>query len=244
MFNLKFYPAFIRDIVTNIPTICFETVHWNEFLSSSKTIVKNYLIGKPNKEILTFLKQNLPASILLDKNLKGNYTDRVTGENLLRIYFLQLKNPAGLFLDLRSVHFHQFPDGITAWKTNSLYHQFSNDFRLTLIKLYKSFYYNDENGFLESLDKLGMTQGLDQAATLELKDLFMKHFGTPGQVVFKLSEFQESFLKIFEFFLGHKIKLQTDFIYLGFYLVTLYMHLENYSYSFNVEKIFKEIFPK
>lgn len=244
MVNLKFYPKFIRDIITNVPTICFETIHWNEFLSSSKTIVKNYLKGKPDKDILNFLKQNLPESINLDKSLKGNYIDATTGENLLRIYFAQLKNPHGLFLDLRSIHFHQLSDGTTLWKTNALYHKFSDEFRNTLLELYHSFYYRDDNKFLECLERLGMTKGLSEEKKIELRNLFYGHFGTASQIKFNLSEFQESFLKIFEFFLEAKIKLQTDFIYLGNYLVTLYMHMEKYPESFNVEAIYKEIFPQ
>jgi hypothetical protein len=247
MINTRFYPKFIRDVITNIPTICFETIQWNEFVTSSAKILKQYLRGKPDKKILSALTYYIPDSLELHQKLKGKYYSEKVGESTLRLFFAQFKNEQGFFLDMRQVHFHQAGE-ITHFSTNALYHRFEDKFRLNLIKLYKGFYYCDDEMFEHSMHQLGMTQGLTSDEIITLKELYNDNFGQKtGRVIFNLAEFQASFLKIFQFFLEHKVKLQTDFIYLGFYLVTLYMHLEKYpngvDAGFDVEKIFKEAFP-
>ena len=44
---------------------------------------------------------------------------------------------------------------------------------------------------------------------------------------FKIEKFEDSFYKIFYFFLKNKVRVGKDFMFLGIYLVTLYTHLEH-----------------
>jgi hypothetical protein len=241
MVKLAFYPKFIREIISHIPTIAFKTIHWKEFLSTSTGIVKNYLSSQVNTGLHNELDSLLDDKIhLVDKFPVGGKSEGL-GQEVLRLYFLQLKNPEGLYLDLRSSHFTKV-EGEVYFKPNSFYFKFKDNFRTQLVNLYKGFYYEDEHQFENSLKELGMTSGLSHEKIEELKTLFKSHFGDTKHVKFNLDEFNESFLKIFEFFMDNKITLETDFIYLGAYLVTLYMHLGEYEESFDVESIFKSIF--
>lgn len=243
MVKLAFYPKFIREIISHIPTIAFKTIHWKEFLSTSTGIVKNYLSSQVNTTLHNELNSLLEEKVQLVDQLPSTQSFEGVGEEVLRLYFLQLKNPHGLYLDLRKTHFGKSEEKI-CFKPNSFYFQFKDHFRVQLINLYKGFYYEDDHKFENSLKELGMTSGLSREKIEELKTLFKSHFGDTKHVKFNLDEFNQSFLKIFEFFMESKITLETDFIYLGAYLVTLYMHLGEYDQSFNVESIFKSVFPE
>lgn len=90
-----------------------------------------------------------------------------------------------------------------------------------------------------------MTKNLSNIKIDELKSLFYAHFGPGDQsiVKFKVSQFSESFYELFHFFVTNKVELEKDFIFLGIYLVTLYMHLEDLGESCDVRAVFLEVFP-
>jgi hypothetical protein len=241
MIKFGVYPKVIAEIIGNIPTIAFKTVSWTEFLGASSKTVKRYAKGDVDPKLYSELSKLLPNQIELISNLRTEPMSLVTAKNVLRIYFLQFKNPQGLFLDLRASHFQEVGE-TTHWKPNALYHQLQENFRLGILKLYQGFYTDDLDLFYQAMDEIGLTKGLNQSKKEELKNLFYSHFGDSEHTTFKISSFNESFFKIFEFFMQHKIKLQTDFIFLGAYLVTLYMHLERYDEAINVKEIYHEVF--
>lgn len=241
MFKLGVYPKVISEIINHIPTIAFKTVSWREFLGASSKMVKHYAQNKIDLRLYDQLQSLLPENIAFTTKVHEGAIDKKLAHNILKIYFLQFQNPSGLFLDLRASHFEQIGDK-THWKPNALYHQFSESFRRSILKLYYGYYNEDDTAFFEAMSEIGLTQGLNQNKKQQLKELFFSHFGDSENTVFKLDKFNTSFFKIFEFLMENKIQLQTDFIFLGAYLVTLYMHLEKYDEAINVKDIYREVF--
>ncbi len=242
MVKLPFLPKMLLEILGNIPTIAFTTVNFSELLSKSKFVLHHMKEGSTEPEWLYQLEQILPSNMNLVTKLEGT-EGAVTGQDLLKLYFAQLKTPGPLFLDMRPHHFsHQ--NGITGWKPSPLVYRFEPDFKSALIRLYQGFYSEDKVLFEQSLGDLGLTQGLNGEAKQTLISLFKDNFGSDIKAQqFRLNHFQESFAKIFEFFMENKVKLKTDFLYLGLYLTTLFMHMDQFKEPIQVQKIFKEIFP-
>ena len=50
-----------------------------------------------------------------------------------------------------------------------------------------------------------------------------------------------SFDELFAFFVSHQYKLHSDFVFVGFYLITLYLTLEQLGQSHNVRKICADV---
>ncbi|MFZ4713532.1 MAG: hypothetical protein ACOYL6_07470 [Bacteriovoracaceae bacterium] len=243
MFKLPILPKIVLDILGNIPTIAFKTVNLSELLSKSKNVLSQMKEKTPREEWLQSVSPNLPSQIKIELILKKPLAP-VPGEDILRLYFSQFKNQEEVFLDMRSNHFN-YQDGQTVWSPSSLVYLFEPEFKATLIRLYKGFYYEDELLFWQSLADLGLTQNLSHDQATTLMKLFQENFGTNFRNYhFDLKHFQESFSKIFEFFMEYEVKLKTDFLYLGVYLTTLFMHLDQYPGTYNVEAIFLEIFPR
>jgi predicted unusual protein kinase regulating ubiquinone biosynthesis (AarF/ABC1/UbiB family) len=243
MIKLPFIPKILVDILGHIPTIAFKTINLYEVFSKSATVLSHLKEKEVNKEWLKSLGSHLPTQIELKIPLDKSST-LISGEDILRLYFAQFKNDGYIFLDLRGNHFYQ-TESRTFWCPSTLVYKFDPQFQAALVRLYQGFYYEDEKLFWQSLADLGLTENLTQEQSQTLMKLFQAHFGTNFRnYQFKLSQFQESFAKVFEFFLTYKVQLKTDFLYLGLYLTTLYMNLERTEQSYNVEKIFLEIFPK
>lgn len=233
------YPQIFKEIFKNFPTLALKTISWSDFIRESGTVYKNHLKGEIPKSLLIHLEKILPQEVTLVKKIDNSHY--IDGEPLLKIYFCQFLNPSGIIIDLRSQHFgpkNQF-------SAPSFWYKFQDSFRENIINLYKGFYYDKDDLFTQSLDNLGMTKGLNTNGKEELKDLFKNHFGQNTHAVsFTLEAFNQSFLEIFKFFMKHEIKLPVDFIFLGFYLTTLYSHLEKSHQTLDVESIFKGLYPE
>lgn len=234
------FPKVLFDIVSNLPTIALKTVPWSDFLLSTKKVVSHL-----GKEIDLRHKKKLAEVLPEGLSLKPSKTTQKIdqGELLLKLYFAQWQMPAPLFIDLRSQHFTCKEGETCVFSPSSLIYDFKKDFRTQTLNLYKGFYTDNSLQVDEALSGLGLTKSLDEEAKKELKKLFYNHFGKDTQNVhFNVAEFNRSFAQIFEFFLKHKIQLDTDFIFMGVYLISLYMHLESLGKSYNVKKIFLETF--
>ncbi len=233
------FPKVLFDIVSNLPTIALKTVPWTDFLLSTKKVISH--LGKEiNPIYLEKLNEVLPEGLSLEHQ---KYTKKIErGELLLKLYFRQWEMEAPVFIDLRSSHFSQSISEALLFSPSGLIYDFKKDFRKNIMLLYKGFYLNNTVQVDEALKGLGLTNTLDDKNKEELKQLFYNNFGKNTQDVnFNVAQFNQSFAQIFEFFLKHKIELDTDFIFMGVYLISLYMHLESLGNSYNVQKLFLEI---
>lgn len=114
-----------------------------------------------------------------------------------------------------------------------------------LLQLYRGFYTGDPRLIEECLPQLGLInprhpkQGEQKS---ELLALLREQFGEGAEapVQFKLSEFNHSFIKLFDHFIHYKVRLHSDFIFLGLYLITLYEHLEKLEIPLDVKGAYLE----
>lgn len=243
MLSFALMPKYLKEIFSHVPTVAFKLVSWSELWHETKDVLKNYNGEILNDDLYAFLKEELQKRVLLPQSevTPGD----VCPEFVLKLYFLQLKNPHGVFLDLRPSRFKMDLQVEHTFVPNFLQYKFGEDFKKSLIKLYTGFYGNAEDKFKEALDELGLTKGLSSSKKEELASMFHAHFGggDKEQAEFDLLTFNDSFFSIFKFFVDNKIKLSADFIYLGVYLITLYMHMDKTG-PINVKEIFFSIFPK
>ena len=232
------YPEIFKEIFKNFPTLALKTISWGDFIRESGAVYRNYLKNEIPKDLLINLERIKPSEINIVREKKGSQI--LDGEILLKLYFSQLKNKEGIIIDLRSQHFDS-----KNFKPPAFWYQFGEDFLASIISLYRGFYYDNDEQFRNSLSELGMTKNLGKDSEDQLVKLFKNHFGHNTQAVsFKLETFNQSFLEIFKFFMQNKVKLPVDFIFLGAYLTTLYSHLEKSLKAYDVESIFKSVFPK
>jgi hypothetical protein len=109
-----------------------------------------------------------------------------------------------------------------------------------MVNLYSAFYGSDETALDQALEQLGMLRNdLPESARQELKDLLRAHFGNAaeGRQQFAIEPFKASFDELFDFFLRHGYRLHADFVVVGFYLITLYLTLEQTGQSHDVRGI-------
>jgi hypothetical protein len=251
MLNKHLLPKFIKEVMTHIPTLALKSVEWKPLLKDLGPLVfkmghgplddsKRQLITNLNVSGLKLTHTPLNPALLLNLEAKKSQ-----GQIILEIYFSQLKNPQGLNLDLRPKYFELQGEQLL-WNPNYSWLQMDDDFRRALIQLYQGFYYEDESLFTMALDLIGLTSNLSAPDKQQLIKLFHNHFGPGDQssVLFKIEKFQESFYELFKFFMEKEVKLSKDFVFLGFYLVTLYLHLEELGLEFNVREAFLKVFPK
>jgi hypothetical protein len=247
----RLLPKFFKDVLQHIPTLALKSLNWKEVLKSMGPMILrmgNYPLD--NKERDSLVALNIPNINIVNRKLNLKGLDELSqeelyarGQNILKIYFAQLQNANGLNLDLRYKYF-DYSNSELNWAPNNVWYNFSDNFRLALINIYKGFYFKDNSLFRAALKNIGLSKNLNPEQTIQLEKLFNEHFG-PGEqelVKFELEKFSESFYELFHFFVEEEVELDKDFIFLGIYLVTLYMHLEELDTEFNVKEAFNAIF--
>lgn len=244
MISKKLLPAFFKEVITHIPTLALKSVDWKGLLRELGPVLIR--LGKDDLESdkIDILKNEIPLEINF-ANHNQEIENQEFYQKVLELYFAQLKNPNGLVLDIRQKYF-SFKNSQLTWSPNNVWFKFDNNFRSNLVKIYQGFYYEDDDLFRSGLKDIGLAKNLNGDKTKELENLFKRHFGAGGSepIHFKLAEFQESFYHMFKFFVDNKIELKSDFMFLGIYLVTLYMTLENADEKLDVKKCFLNVFPQ
>ena len=147
-----------------------------------------------------------------------------------------------MFIDLRMARFGVDEAGLV-FAPNGLWLELQPGFREGMLALYRSFYSSDERAFDSALRRMGMLQaGLEEGAVEELKQLLHRHFGIDQCAQrFSIDSFKASFDELFGFFVAHDYKLHSDFVYVGFYLITLYLTLEQLGQAHNVREICAQV---
>jgi predicted unusual protein kinase regulating ubiquinone biosynthesis (AarF/ABC1/UbiB family) len=164
------------------------------------------------------------------------------GDALLRLYFGQWLVEDGLFLDLRATHLGLDDDDRLHFAPSGLWIQLRPEFRTGMVALYRAFYSGDEAALDVALRRTGLLRpGLDAAAEQELEALLAAHFGIDQRAQhFELARFRASFDALFAFFVDHGYRLHSDFVFVGFYLITLYRTLERLGQAHDVRRLCAE----
>lgn len=248
-----FIPEDLRQLARFIPMRGWDVIDWKPMLGSLRTVSWRYMsrrgvdqLAKLTGEavsplrIVSAIGESKPVAEIGDPRLLRRY-----GDEILRLYFSQWLVAQGLFIDLRVARFGADEKGLV-FAPNGLWIELRQEFREGMVALYRSFYSSDEGAFDAALRQMGMLrEDLSAAATEELKQLLFRHFGIDQRSQrFSIDAFKASFDELFEFFIRQDYKLHSDFVFVGFYLITLYLTLEQLGQSHNVRKICAEVLLK
>jgi hypothetical protein len=219
-------------------------------LGSMRTVSWRYVSRRGVNELATRIRAVAePVRLVnsLDDTVRLTDIDdsrrlRRSGDDILRLYFSQWLVPSGMFIDLRLARFGADDAGLL-FNPNGLWIELRTDFREGMLALYRSFYSSDDSAFDKALRQMGMLhEDLSPTASEELKQLLFNHFGIDQRSQrFSIDAFKASFDELFSFFVSHDYKLHSDFVFVGFYLITLYLTLEQLGQSHDVRKICAEV---
>lgn len=241
-----FVPEDLRQLARFVPARGWDAIEWKPLLSTMRSVSWRLLSGAgvnqlgvivdeqvSELELVSDLEGSEPLSSLVEPDELRRQGDRV-----LHLYFRQWLVDEGLFLDLRSTRFGLW-DSELGYAPSGLWIRLRPEFRLGMLALYRSFYSADEQAFAMALRQMGLLKpGLSASAESELKNLLHKHFGIEQQAqVFAIDQFKASFDELFGFFIEHDYRLHSDFVFVGFYLITLYLNLEQGGQAHDVRGI-------
>ena len=251
MLFLNFLPDVLKELIKHVPSLMFEIVDWKDLARELSKVTPRLLKKEGYSDFFARQQAFLSAigvNLIISTSSKEIPTtsDQATGEVILRTYFSQLYSPHGLFIDLRLQHFYNGPDGVTM-KPSSLWVTFKDEFRNGLIKMYQGFYYENDTKLEEGLIETGLLKAeWPTGKKDELKSILKNHFAQSLDegMVFELEHFKNSFVKIANFLINNKVIISHDFIYLGIYLISLYLGLQTIKAPLPVSRIFKEIDAK
>ncbi len=246
-----FVPEDLRQLLRFVPTRGWDALEWAPLLGTLRGVSVQYVTGRGVASLRREVER-VAAPVRLTPRLRGvdvldTVDDEVAlaaaGDDILRLYFAQWLVDAGLFIDLRASRFGIDADGGLHYAPNGLWIRLQPDFRAGMVALYRSFYSDDDGAFDAALRQMGMLRpGLGKRAERELKALLQAHFGIDQRAQrFSIDRFKASFDELFEFFIEHDYKLGSDFVFVGFYLITLYLTLEQGGQAHDVRRICSEV---
>lgn len=244
---MRILPGVLKELLKHVPTVLFDAVEWS-VLGQELPKLSRRLIQKEGYQDLFDKHQKLltPFDIRLTDKLSQELEvrhDVWAAQQILTLYFAQIYSKHGLFLDLRTNHFSSEKPTLL-WQPSGLWTKFSDTFSEGLHEIYDGFYLGQDEVLESGLVKLGLiAPHWSMEDRQHLADLFKMQFGSSisEEVGFELEVFKASLVKIADFLLEKKVKISTDFLYLGIYLVTLYSALEKTRVRVNVKQIYLKV---
>ena len=162
----------------------------------------------------------------------GSDPDRqARGQRLLELYFHQLYAGEVTLLDLRPERAVALGETLR-WDPGALHVRWAADFLPAMRDLYAGFYRDDEARFQLALEALDLVAA---------EDVFRRQFGEGDQraVRFEVAAFRSTFHEAFLRCKEAGQQLHGDFVALGVYLATRYLHLEALGGTFDVRDAFE-----
>ena len=245
-----FLPEDLRQLARFVPAKGWDAISWRPLLASLRKVSWRMASGRGVDHLSTVISPlvapvtvgDWPNDATPANRVESTTQRRQLGDELLRLYFAQWLAPEGLFLDLRVPRL-ALNENHLCFHPSGLWIELRPDFREGKLALYLSLYSSDEGAFDAALRQMGMLRdGLSAAAEEELKTLLHNHFGIDQRSQrFSIDSFKASFDELFEFFIAHRYKLDSDFVFVGFYLITLYLSLERLGQPHDVRSICAEV---
>jgi hypothetical protein len=247
MILMRILPGVLKELVRHVPTVLFEAVDWSVLAQEIPKLSRRMIQKEGYSELFIQQQQFLrPFDIELTSATSNDFSiihNKAAAEKILTLYFTQLFSPHGLFLDLRSNHFEMNASTLL-WHPSSLWTKFSDTFFQGLSEIYDGFYLQNDELFDRGLINIGLCSSDWPASDREeLNQLFKGHFGPSvnQEMIFDLENFKSSLIKITHFLLEKKVRMSTDFLYLGIYLITMYSSLEESRVRLNVKDIYLNV---
>ena len=253
----SFLPRGFRSLLDYISPAAFEVIDWTAALKKTGRISKEIVFETSVERVKAEFRNHLPAGIqFADKDLSDvvyeNHLNQTSkkefGQKLLVLYFQQIFSVNEIFLDLRKERFSrslsETCEETLSWKPNGLWVEFSDEFLKGLRLLYQGFYEQNETSLDLGLSMLALySDAMSLQEKSELKGLLEIHFGQgrTAPMKFEVAHFMRSFDNLFLFLKRNNMKLSEDFLFLGIYILTLYLHLEILDESFDVVDAFNQV---
>lgn len=234
----RFIPSEYQPLLAYISPAAFKVIDWVSALSQLAKMSKNTMNQDLHDEIFSENTPLLPGNVQIHQDLTTQSSESEDGEDILDIYFSQFFSEKGILLDLRPSTFSK-KEGLLLWNPQLLIHTFSNDFRKGMLSLYEGFYSDNEKKLYEGLYAVGLVARSETDD--EVIRILFSHFGVANKncVRFEMAHFRNSFHELFTYLKARKIKLSTDFLFLGIYLVTLYLNLSKWDKEYDVKACFE-----
>jgi len=162
---------------------------------------------------------------------------------LLELYFLQVSNPRGFFLDMRASPM-EIKNGQFSWDPQPWIYKFSPRFSKGIQKIYRGFFLDQPELLSEGIDETSLLpRDVNAKQKQEFTELLMQHFGDvkSKKVSFTLTEFSKSFHHVFMFFKRYGLSVPSDFVILGCMLTSLYWSLEKFKEPADVSAAYKSV---
>lgn len=242
--NIPGLPNDLKQLLSFVPTRGWDAIEWRPLLRELRRISWQLASQRGVDRLARSLGETSDAVRLgradssLDLQSLPARRRKAAGDAILRLYFAQWRNPRGLFLDLRPARFSADEEALY-FQPSGLWTQLEDDFRLGMIDLYRGFYSDDADLLDEALWRMGfLREDLSTAEADELRGLLQAHFGADQKAQrFAIDDFRASFDDLFNFFIEHDYRLRADFVMVGFYLITLYLVLEQLGQPHDVRRI-------
>lgn len=223
-------PDEFRPLLTAVSPVAFSVVEWKQVLKDGPVLVRRWAEGVGVQD----LKDSLPT-----------YWDPVSAEThlgnaVLDLYFGQIRNPNGLFLDLRRKHFIFDQRGFVSFVPNGFWVKWSERFRVGLWNIYSGYYGDKPEEVENGLFQIGLiSDTMSSEDRDEVRRMLIGHIGGEYRhQKFYISDFTSSFERFFSFLVRKNIRLSADFLYLGIYLASLYHCLQEEGGSYDVKMRF------
>lgn len=246
-----FVPKDLRQLARFVPARGWDAIAWRPLLASLRDVSVSYATGRGVSALREACASEVPGlrfthHVPRPRRLEA-LTDPVrrrrAGDELLRLYFAQWRVDEGLFLDLRAGQLGLDDDDRLLFAPNGLWIRLRPEFRQGMIDLYRSFYTDDGEAFRAALRRMGLAApGMAPEAEAQLEAKLRAHFGLDQSAQrFSIDRFQASFDDLFAFFVDHGYTLHIDFVFVGFYLITLYLTLDELGEAHDVRAICREV---
>lgn len=241
----SFLPRDLRELLRFVPERGWDAIEWKPLMASLRGISWQLASGRGIAKLAAHTATLTDAlhprpGVAPGTPLTGldQRQRRSAGDAILRYYFAQWRSERGLFLDLRSSRFSLREEGV-CFHPNGLWLRLDDDFRRGMLDLYRGFYGADEGLFDDALTRMGLLRpDLSPVAAEQLRTLLGQHFGSSqASQRFAIDDFRASFNALFDFFIEHDYRLRSDFVLVGFYLITLYLVLEDLGQPHNVRSL-------
>lgn len=241
----RFVPSDLRTLARFVPSSGWNAIEWKPMLTTMRKLSWQLTTGKGIQALRPTVAKLMPDIEVADEprgaklgSVDADDERRRLGDDVLALYFAQLRSDEGLFLDLRPQRFRD-DEGKLRFIPNGMHTELRPAFREGMIDLYRAFYSGNDDDLEAALERLGMiAPDLGEDDVAELKELLHAHFGVSQSAQkFAIDDFKASFDKLFQFFVEHNYKLHPDFVVIGFYLVTLYLTLETLGQAHDVRRI-------
>jgi hypothetical protein len=247
----SFLPRGFGSLLDYISPSAFDVIDWTSALKKSGTVSRELIFETSVTRLKEQIGPFLPTGVAFTSSKLTQSHDREgqqreiadpMGQKLLEIYFLQIYTGQEVFLDLRKERFSAVESQEIKWNPNGLWYKFSDNFILGIRSLYIGFYTDNEASLQAGLLQLGLlSDSMSAEANLQLRELLEGHFGQgkSAPMTFRVSHFMNSFDSLFLFLKKHKLKLSEDFLFLGVYILTLYMHLESLGQAYDASSAYR-----